>query len=615
MSKSEPLITVIVPVNKIGLQIDLIHQWLQVTEYKRFIFRIVIDQFDDPESMKTYRRMAEWKFQHVTLSIGVFGNPGEARNSALGDISTEWFAFWDSDDIPDSSNFGKMLEEAEQTDADVCIGNFQIMNFITGEKSTSNFDNSALDKIKLNPGIWRFAFRTSKFSSLRFPKSRMGEDQVYLLNVMLNSTQIYRSKLSVYTYVRNQPTQLTSRLEPKSDLSISLYAIRQLNLNRLQSPIIKAIFLGLVSRLQLSYAKYCLQQRRSLEFVKGIAFWLFFLTRERLFWLLIPSRGNPSSCTPESDAEIVYLAGGLGNQLFQFSAALNSRSKAIVLESGLFGVRDSEGITGLSELELPGNVIFSNKKYSTLVRKIANKILGLSSRRFTNLAGLFCRKIVASVLLKSIKILSKNGIANPFIPNGTGFDPFVERSQNHTSRIGYFQSYSWFARAELINELRQLSIRNPSEEFQNLRARGLKESPVIVHIRGGDYLENWHLGALDKEYFIRGIRRLRDQTPLSTFWIFTNDYEYVNSFLDSEFPELNYEIISNKFTAAECFMLMRDGSAYLISNSTFSWWAAYLRNDHSAPVFYPDPWFRSESTPIGLIPPDWLSQVAIFRDK
>jgi hypothetical protein len=266
-------------------------------------------------------------------------------------------------------------------------------------------------------------------------------------------------------------------------------------------------------------------------------------------------------------------------------------------------------------LELPGIVSFSNKKYSALVRIFANKILGLSSRRFTNLTGLFYRKIGANALLQSIKILSKNRIANPFIPNGTGFDPFVETKHNHNSSIGYFQSYSWFARAELLNDLRQLSIKNPSEEFLNLRARGLKESPVIIHIRGGDYLNNWHLGALDKKYFITGIRNLRNQNPLSTFWIFTNDYQYVKAFLDSECPGLNYEIISNQFTAAELFMLMREGSAYLISNSTFSWWAAYLRNDHSAPVFYPEPWFRRVPTPLGLIPHDWTSQDAIFRDK
>jgi hypothetical protein len=50
---------------------------------------------------------------------------------------------------------------------------------------------------------------------------------------------------------------------------------------------------------------------------------------------------------------------------------------------------------------------------------------------------------------------------------------------------------------------------------------------------------------------------------------------------------------------------MRYGSSYIIANSSFSWWGAYLRKNQNAPVYAPNKWFKGMDDPDQLLPPDW----------
>jgi len=58
-------------------------------------------------------------------------------------------------------------------------------------------------------------------------------------------------------------------------------------------------------------------------------------------------------------------------------------------------------------------------------------------------------------------------------------------------------------------------------------------------------------------------------------------------------------------STALTFEIMRLGYGYVIANSTFSWWAAYLSRNLNSSVVSPDPWFTGIPEPTYLIPKGW----------
>ena len=60
---------------------------------------------------------------------------------------------------------------------------------------------------------------------------------------------------------------------------------------------------------------------------------------------------------------------------------------------------------------------------------------------------------------------------------------------------------------------------------------------------------------------------------------------------------------------------MRLGRGYVIANSTFSWWAAYLSLNPGVEVVAPSPWFMGMEDPKELIPPNWKKFDAGYQSK
>ena len=273
---------------------------------------------------------------------------------------------------------------------------------------------------------------------------------------------------------------------------------------------------------------------------------------------------------------ISELTGGFGNQLFAYACAYSCAKKnnaKLYINTYMSdnGMTRELGITRLN-IAFDGRISYLYKK-DIVNRAIFNKL-----RR---------RKAIGL----GTKIIKE--------PELFVYHPEILSPKGDVMFNGYYQNERYFK--EYSEDIRRMftSKAELSEAAKRLIAQiHARENSVAVHIRRGDYLMN--NANLELTYFRQAMEIMRQQYPDATFCFFSDDMEWVKE----QFPESeNVLYISGQenIDYIEEFFCMRECSHDIISNSSFSWWGAYLNPNPGktviAPItgfwkrdFYPEDW-------------------------
>lgn len=168
---------------------------------------------------------------------------------------------------------------------------------------------------------------------------------------------------------------------------------------------------------------------------------------------------------------------------------------------------------------------------------------------------------------------------------------------------GYFQSWKYY---ELLSEKPTLNldcIPSPSDWFRKMKKEMEIAAPVIIHVRRGDYerAENRFIGLLSSEYYERALTFLDSTKPI---WVFSDSPDLVQSELQYIDRDLVFINPPKESDPVESLLLMSWASEIVISNSTFSWWAAFL-SEKNARILAPSKWYELQPDPVDLIPDNW----------
>jgi hypothetical protein len=167
---------------------------------------------------------------------------------------------------------------------------------------------------------------------------------------------------------------------------------------------------------------------------------------------------------------------------------------------------------------------------------------------------------------------------------------------------GHFQSYKYFDHIKF--DLQNLYFApNPVLKEYLINFEVIEKS-VGIHVRRGDYLElkDFHQ-ILDMNYFKKSIDLMeRSIGQLLKIYIFSDDLEWcIENFKDSR-------CIFHEGNSETDFFLMTKMKNLIISNSSFSWWAAYL-NCNNGIIHYPKHWFGPKNVHLetsDLFLPNWI---------
>jgi hypothetical protein len=164
---------------------------------------------------------------------------------------------------------------------------------------------------------------------------------------------------------------------------------------------------------------------------------------------------------------------------------------------------------------------------------------------------------------------------------------------------GYLQSALYFGDSTIQEEIKELfkpshNIISNIQSKYNILLKN-RERIVIVHARRTDYLKsqdniNFH-GPLSIDYYNEAIKKMLDIIEDPIFVLAADDPSFWGSVIN-ELPQLNNRniYILNDNNEISIIALLQQFQYFIIANSTFSWWAAWLSKD-TTKVIAPSKWF------------------------
>jgi hypothetical protein len=312
---------------------------------------------------------------------------------------------------------------------------------------------------------------------------------------------------------------------------------------------------------------------------------------------------------------IISLTGGLGNQLFQLAAGIGvGYEKNLYLCSSFGAPRKSlNGDTELLSFQLPKELnLIKNRQCGKFTGKVAGYILriGVSPKGFES--NKYFSRIVKSFagIPLSFHLRKKVAIVNSV---GVGFSP-IRLQAKATLLFGYFQTFHWTADERVKQIMQGLSLKNAAIRIKHYELLSSKEKPLIVHVRLGDYLNEKNFGIPSKKYYEDGIRQILELKKCQSVWLFSDQLHLARNFIPENLKVPIRIIDEFQYSPAATFEVMRLGYGYVIANSTYSWWAAFLKKNSESEVIAPTPWFIGMPEPIDLIPPNWQRVDSRFED-
>jgi hypothetical protein len=284
---------------------------------------------------------------------------------------------------------------------------------------------------------------------------------------------------------------------------------------------------------------------------------------------------------------VVRFNHGLGNQLFQYSAgrALSVRSGLPLFFDRSWHARGNRAFH-LHELNVKGKML------PLVIGRLLNGTPPAPARRRL-------RHHISAILAKQI------------IDRQQGFeDQLQSLSRFRPSYLaGFWQSQRYFAelRPTLLNELKPLGPL--SDGARHMMNEIEQNDAIAIHIRRGDLLSDplytTTVGTLTAAYYREALSRLLSRVPHAKGYIFSDDVEWAAANIPRHCP---MTMVSGTMTrtAVEDLMVMSRCNHFIIANSTFSWWGAWLSDRPGKSVIAPSRFFRiPQAWEKDMVPDTW----------
>ena len=273
---------------------------------------------------------------------------------------------------------------------------------------------------------------------------------------------------------------------------------------------------------------------------------------------------------------IAKLMGGMGNQMFQYAIARNLSLK--------YNVPLKIDLSFLQNKNMGANFVY--RDYDLDLFNVfqdfeinQNRILRFTQNQFEYSSQLI-QSIEKSILEGSSVLLD-----------------------------GYWQSPLFFSENE--NQIREDFNFRDDVELQSGQVKDILDkikstNSVMLNVRRTDYLNTSFHGVMGMDYINKATQLIETKIENPHYFIFSDDVEWCKENIKLQ----NITFVDHSYKGDRFgwyLQLMSKCKHFIIPNSTFAWWAAYLNRNIDKIVIAPINWFTDGNiNTTDLIPKNWI---------
>lgn len=272
---------------------------------------------------------------------------------------------------------------------------------------------------------------------------------------------------------------------------------------------------------------------------------------------------------------VLKLSDGLGNQMFQYAFGRQLQEyyqTSLLLETARYRSGEQRKV-GLQNLSLPLN----QDRHAGRICRFATPFENMAYAGYARAARAFAEKCL------KIPSTGRDGYSRMIrlglymTQDSIRYYPFEKSAAPVIFVRGFFQSEKYFHDiAPAIR--RELRVKEAgSGTVRLLGERMAVENSVCVHIRRGDYIGHPKFDVCGEAYYRRAVEAVCARVAHPALYVFSNTGE------DLSWIRGHYDFLADAHFVREGssefddLYLMYHCRHHIISNSTFSWWGAYLK--------------------------------------
>ena len=199
-----------------------------------------------------------------------------------------------------------------------------------------------------------------------------------------------------------------------------------------------------------------------------------------------------------------------------------------------------------------------------------------------------CSKMRRRYFPSSTNVRTTTGAFDASLPANTARNEYI---------IGVFLNASIVEAID--DEIKKCFTFLPFTDEMNLRLEKEIEEceSVAVHVRKGkDYQSRiWYQNTCSMKYYRKAILQMKEKLQHPKFYVFTDNVDWVRE----NFQEIEYTLVEGNpadgYGSHFDMQLMSLCKHNIISNSTYSWWSAFLNRNPKKVVIAPKVWFNPDS--------------------